>query len=163
MPRVNFVKRARKDNPVVKKGESYYWWKFRFGPKQYSKTYPKRSQLTQSSFLSQLYDLEDELEKSIGEATTTEELQEIVEGMKGDIEQLTYEVQESLENMPEHLQDSSDSGMMLQERIDSLESWHSELENIDFEPDDPHDPDFEMEDHVESIKEQILESNPGMS
>ena len=163
MPRLNFVKKARKDNPVVKKGESYYWWKFAFGPKRYSKTRPPRSQLTQSSFLSQLYDLEDDNEKSIGSATTIEELQEIVEEMKGDIEQLTDEVQESLENMPEHLQDTSNSGTLLQERIENLESWHSELENVDFEPDDPDDPDFEMEDHLENVRQQILESNPGIS
>lgn len=31
MARLHFVKSARKDNPSaeVKKGESYYWWKFR--------------------------------------------------------------------------------------------------------------------------------------
>ena len=38
MPRVHHVKSARKDNPVAKKGESYYWWKFRYGGKRYSKT-----------------------------------------------------------------------------------------------------------------------------
>ena len=63
MPRVTFVKKARKDNPVAKKGEPYYWWQFAFGTKQYSKTQPARSQLTQSSFLSQLYELQDGMEE----------------------------------------------------------------------------------------------------
>lgn len=31
MPHVTFVKKARKDNPVAKKGESYYWWAFMVG------------------------------------------------------------------------------------------------------------------------------------
>ena len=43
MPRVNFVKKARKDNPVVSKGESYYWWKYYFVPKMYSKSKPPRT------------------------------------------------------------------------------------------------------------------------
>lgn len=61
MARVHTVKKARKDYPQfgIKKGDAYYWWAFRFGPTIKSKTYPKRSQLTQSSFLSQLYDLQD--------------------------------------------------------------------------------------------------------
>ena len=43
MPRVNYVKKARKNNPAVKRGESYFWWKFRYGGKQYSKTRPRQS------------------------------------------------------------------------------------------------------------------------
>ena len=50
MPRVTHVKAARKDNPVCKKGESYYWWKFRYGGKRYSLTRPRASQLTQSAY-----------------------------------------------------------------------------------------------------------------
>jgi len=50
MPRVHFVKHARKDNDLVKKGESYYWWKFRFTGKCMSKTPPRKSQLTESEY-----------------------------------------------------------------------------------------------------------------
>ncbi len=50
MPRVTHVKKARKDNPVCKAGESYYWWKFRYGGKRYSLTRPRPSQLTQSAY-----------------------------------------------------------------------------------------------------------------
>ena len=33
MPRVHFVKKARKDYPStgIQKGDSYYWWQFRYG------------------------------------------------------------------------------------------------------------------------------------
>jgi hypothetical protein len=55
MPRVHHVKKARKDNPVAKVGESYYWWKNFRSPKRFSKTFPKRSQLTGSDKLSRLY------------------------------------------------------------------------------------------------------------
>jgi len=30
MARAHFVKKARKDNPVALKGESYWWWELRF-------------------------------------------------------------------------------------------------------------------------------------
>jgi len=46
MVRVHYVKKARKDNPAVKAGEPYYWWQFYRGQKQYSATYPRRSQVT---------------------------------------------------------------------------------------------------------------------
>ena len=40
-PRVHYVKSARKDNPVAKKGEPYYWWQSYCSPKQFSKTPPR--------------------------------------------------------------------------------------------------------------------------
>jgi len=52
MARVHFVKKARKDNPVCKAGESYYWWKNRHGPKHFSKTQPRQSQTIASPKLS---------------------------------------------------------------------------------------------------------------
>lgn len=71
MARATFVKKARKDIPGtdIKAGESYYWWKFRFGGKHYSKTPPRRSQLTQSDFLGQLYAIEDEIQGLVADDT----------------------------------------------------------------------------------------------
>ena len=142
MPKVHFVKSARKENSVAKVGESYYWWQFRFGGKRFSKTYPKRSQLTQSPFLSELYDVEDRIGDSIDE----DQAAEII----CDLEALRDECQYSLDNMPEHLQEASDSGMLLQERIDNLEDWISEIENIDWESTTP-----------EEAAEIIADANPG--
>ena len=45
MAKVHFVKKARKDNMVCKKGESYHWWQPYGRSVQYSKNYPKGSQL----------------------------------------------------------------------------------------------------------------------
>ena len=67
MTRAHFVKKARKDHPEgdIKKGDSYWWWAFmvggRGGPKHYSKTQPKASQLTQSEYLGSIADIQDEL------------------------------------------------------------------------------------------------------
>ncbi len=63
MPRVHHVNKARKDNPVAKRGESYYWWKFRTSSKNYSLTPPTRSQLTQSEYLTVIYSCQDGWEK----------------------------------------------------------------------------------------------------
>ena len=61
MPRLHFVKHARKAIPSIKveKGDSYYWWKFPYRPRTVSKTRPRRSQLTQSEFYAAMWDHED--------------------------------------------------------------------------------------------------------
>ena len=51
MGNIHFVKRARKDNSVAKKGESYYWWCFKYSKeKHYSKEYPSTEQLIESAY-----------------------------------------------------------------------------------------------------------------
>ena len=137
MPRVHEVKKARKtfksvDDVEIKKGDTYYWWKFRYGPIIKSFMYPDRRQLTRSSYLISMYDIEDEISSIVADESISDQIQEII----SNLECLRDEQQESLDNMPEHLQDSSSSGQMLQERIDSLENTISEFENIDIEVDD---------------------------
>jgi len=127
MPRVHFVKAARTDNAVVKAGESYYWWKFRRGGKRLSKTRPKRSQLTQSEFYSRMYDIEDDV---IGAAVADDSLPGVIADVVSQLEELRDEQEEKRQNMPDALQDS-DSGNMLQERYDGLDSAISEFEQID--------------------------------
>jgi len=145
MPRVNFVKKAQKNNPAVNKGESYYWWKFRYGRKHYSKTSPKRSQLTQSDFLSQMYDIEDQLSEISGE--DREDLCSQTEEITEEIRQLGEEQQEKLYNMPEQLQESSPAGETLQNRIEMCEEMVSELESIVFD-----DEDQAIEDLIDEIQ-----------
>lgn len=142
MPRVHHVKKARKDNPAAKKGEPYYWWKFRYRGKQYSRTRPRRSQLTQSGFLGAIYDLEDGLSDIITES----EAQDFC----GELEGLLDECQYSLDNMPEQLQDTSESGTTLQNRIEELEDWIGEINNIPWGDVTP-----------EEAAEMIEDSNPG--
>lgn len=143
MPRVHHVKKARKDNPVVKAGESYYWWKFRFGRKMYSTTRPKRSQLTRSAFLGELWAIEDNL----GDTATQDDGDSLV----GELEGLRDECECSLENMPEQLRESSDSGVLLQERIYALDEWIEAIQSIDWETLTP-----------EEAAEAIQDANPGI-
>lgn len=157
MPRVNHVKAARKDYPQfgIQKGDSYYWWSFRFGPEIKSKTYPKRWQLTQSAFLQELWQLEDGLEFD------REDLDNSVSSLVDEIQALVDQCQDSLDNMPDNLRESSETGMLLQERIDALEQWISDLQSVDLDVPDIEDIEVTEEDLPEGWEgdkdEAILE------
>lgn len=151
MPRVTHVKKARQDNPVCKKGESYYWWKFRYGGKRFSLTYPTRSQLTQSNFLGQLYDLQDEQHFSECESET--DFETAVDSLVNEVQSLADECQESRDNMPEQLQDAN-AGELLGERVEALEQWISELESVDVSIDEDLDED-EKESRIEEVREEL--------
>jgi hypothetical protein len=136
MAKATFVKKAQKDYPDhdIKKGESYYWWRLmvggRGGPKQYSKTSPRRSQLTNSEFLGTIYDIEDDL----GNLTAGPNLQEDVQDLANRLNELADETEEKFNNMPDGLQ-QGDTGQMLEERAQGCRDTAEELEGIDFEDD----------------------------
>lgn len=134
MARANFVKKAQKARPDygIKKGDSYWWWKLHIrSPKQYSKTQPRRSQLTASSFLSSLWEIEDAL-ADLSEKMTKDEIKSEVESAIDEIRDLGSEQSDNLSNMPEGLQQGS-TGELLQGRADSCEEMANELEGIDFD------------------------------
>jgi predicted AlkP superfamily phosphohydrolase/phosphomutase len=139
------IPRDDTDTVFIAKGESYYWWQFQKSPKQYSKTRPRASQLTQSGYLSTLYGIAEQIEDF--STDSAEEYQDFVENIKTELEDLRDNTQESLDNMPENLQ-YSPTAELLQERIDSIESGISEIESIDFE--------YEREDE-EELKELIAD------
>lgn len=143
MPKVHYVKKARKDNRVVKAGESYYWWKFAFGPKMLSKEKPMPWQLTRSSFLQTLYQLQHEIE-NMSVPESIEDLKQAMEDIKSQIETMKDECQDSLDAMPEHLQDTSDSGITLTERIEALEQWIDEYDSLSFN-DEPAENETQVE------------------
>jgi hypothetical protein len=129
MTRAHHVKSARKDNPDhgIKKGDSYYWWKFMRGGKHYSKTAPQPSQLTRSEFWSAVYSLGEEY------AHTPElicDVESNVDDIKNRLQELADETQGKLDNMPQGLQDG-DTGQMMQERISAIEDALGTLESLD--------------------------------
>ena len=85
-----------------------------------------------------------------------------IESLIADLEMLMEECQESLDNMPESLQESSASGELLSERIEGLEGWISELQSIDLEMAEEEPDDDEVEEHLENIKEEVTNTNPGI-
>lgn len=124
MPRVHHVK-AAKDYPAqgITKGEQYYTWKIKlaYGGITYrSKTYPRPSQLTRSSFLGAIGDLQhdgfDGIEDADGLRAIAEQLREI-----------GGEEQEKFDNMPDGLQQGP-TGELLEERAQGCESWADDID-----------------------------------
>lgn len=150
MPRVTTVQKARKDYPDsgISKGDKYYHWKFPYGSMMRSLTYPKRSQLTKSSYLGGAYDIDDNLQA----LEDPEELSSITDEIDG----LKDQAQEALDNMPEHLQETSSSGETLQQYVDDFNEWYQELDSIDIEIDSELK-DGELEDRLEEILNEIKE------
>jgi hypothetical protein len=145
MPRVTFVKSARKDNPVCKRGESYYWWKFRYGGKRYSLTRPRGSQLTQSAYYSTVRGMCEGIEDYTVE--DADDFESLKDDITSQVDELRDETQGSLDNMPESLT-YSPTGELLQERIDALEGVESEIdciEEFDFDEEEYEYEDFDEE------------------
>ena len=124
------IPRDDDDTIFIAKGESYYWWQFQNSPKQYSKTRPRASELTQSAYYSTLYSIVEQIEDF--STDSAEGLNDFVESIKTELEDLRDTTQESYDNMPENLQ-YSPTADLLQERVDSLESAIGEIESINFE------------------------------
>lgn len=127
------IPRDDDDTIFIAKGESYYWWQFQNSPKQYSKTPPRASQLTQSGYLSTLYGIAEQIEDF--SADSADELSEFVDNTKTELEELRDTTQESLDNMPENLQ-YSPTAELLQERVDALETAIDEFDGIDLDYDE---------------------------
>jgi hypothetical protein len=130
MAKAQFVKAARQDNPVAKKGESYWWWAFRFGGKHYSKESPKPSQLTQSAYMGGILALGEMIDEfPLIEAADLGMLRDDVDSQ---LDELKSTCEDSLSNMPEGLQ-QGDTGQMLQERIDACDSAQSDVQSLDYD------------------------------
>jgi len=163
MPKVNFVKSARKDNPVAKVGEPYYWWQFKFGGKHYSKTPPKPSQLTQSEFMKFVYYMQDRIETLAG-YENAEDLKAEIDSIVDEIRSQADELDEKFNNMPEGFQ-QGDTGTLLEERRDAMNQWADDLENIDiiFDPDETaQDPEFAFTEWLEQVLTEIQSTDPGV-
>jgi hypothetical protein len=154
MPRVHKVENARKPDKEqgIKKGDTYYWWKFRYGGKLKSKTYPRPQQLTRSGYKIAMYDIDD-MKQALYASEGASALQEALDSIKESIEELKGECEESLENIPEQLQETCGAGVLLTERIEELESYHSDLEAIDI--DDETDIEGDKEEYLQEKIEEI--------
>jgi len=152
MTRAVFVKAARKDNPAVKAGESYWWWKFRYGGKHYSRERPRPSQLTQSPYYQGVRSLGETVED--WDPVDADDVEAMRDQAVSDLQEMLDTCQENLDNIPEALKDGS-SGETLQNRIGELESAIGELESLDaaFDEDDGE----ELQDWIDSRKQEILE------
>lgn len=118
---------AAKDYPQfgILKGDKHFYVKIKTGPRSSREMRQKepfrRSQLTQSEYLSALYDWEDDL-ASFSDMNDAQEFADR-------IRELGEEQQEKFDNMPEGLQ-QGDSGQLLEERASACEQAASDIEDI---------------------------------
>lgn len=138
------------DQILIAKGEPYWWWQFMHGGKHYSKTQPRPSQLTQSGFLSTLYEVQERIVDF--ECDNKDDFDSFRDEVVSDLQSLLDDTQSSLDSMPEHLQESSVS----YERIPALEEYISELEGIecDYDEDELRD---EVKEENEDADEDAIE------
>lgn len=171
MPRVHHVKKARKDNPVAKKGESYYWWKNRYGPKRYSKTYPRQSQLTSSDKLARIYeaveDIQDVLDGVGNFAFDKSYVDSMIDALREAADSVT-EVGEEYQESADAIRDyfvESETADEIEEKVSSceyfvaaLEEAINDIESIDFpeEYEEDGEETFEYDERVRDIVEEAL-------
>jgi len=143
MPRVHFVKKARKARREhgIKKGDSYWWWANRMpgrmsGVKRYSKTPPERWQtLPPGSFAASVAFLQQQLD-NLSVEMGAEDLKSAIDGVAEEVRSLAEEQDEKFNNMPESLR-AGPTGELLNERQEALASWADELEAVEEDEDDP--------------------------
>lgn len=136
MPKVHFVKKARKDNKArgIKKGDSYYWWSFMVGgrgSKRYSKTKPRPSQLTQSEYLSTVYGMQEEIDDEAQGVDGKDSFDEFLCTLKEKAEELRSfggEQADKASNMESAFPSGNQTIDMLNERADACERIADELE-----------------------------------
>lgn len=99
--------------------------------------------------MSQLYALEEKIEEF--SCDNKDDFESFRDEVKGEIEELRDECQGSLDNMPEGLQ-QGDTGQLLQERIDAMDSWADEIGGLecDYDEDDLRVEVLDEEDMEES-------------
>jgi PAS domain-containing protein len=155
VPRVHTVKKAAKDYPEsdIKKGQEYFWWKFRRGPLVRSKTYPKPSQLTRSEFYGTLLEIQDRISNLSAESV--DDLESQVSEIAGEVRELGESCREKFDNMPDGLQ-QGDTGQLLESRAEAMESAADELDGIDFDIDPPDEEELkdELGDDLEDEDEE---------
>lgn len=141
MPRVHHVKKARKDNPAVKKGEAYFWWKFAYAPKRYSKTHPRASQLTQSDKLARYYEAQETIEDldALGDIA---DIVEVLEEVAENVQEIANEYQESADNIRDYFPESEiadeceEKANACEETFACIEDAVSTLQDLDLGDDD---------------------------
>ena len=143
------------DEVLIHAGESYYTWCFYGGQPIYSKTKPRPSQLTQNPFKQELYSIQERIEDFCHDGEP-ESVADFLEEIRESLEGLRDTCQESLDNIPEQLQEAP-AGQTLQERIDNLDEAIAELENIDVDFESQLDEETDRDTMSNEEWEQTLE------
>lgn len=140
MPKITHVAKAQKDQGTcagcgveIKAGDPYQWIKFRFGGRKVrcGTCKFKDSDLTQSEFLSKVYELNDRI-TGLSDLDNLDDLRSEVEDIAAEYEALADECYEKKDNMPEGLQ-QGEVGQLLEERSDGCREVADNLQGVDFD------------------------------
>jgi len=158
MPRVFHVKKARKDNPAVKKGQPYYHWQRYRSRKQYSTKPPTRSQLTSSGKLAQIYDAEDSVTALYIDTTegvlagSIENAKDTIESAAEEFRTVGEEYGESADNLEEYFSGSQQIDD-IREKAEACETAADEAVNVV-------DSLQEAYDRLDDLGDKPTEENP---
>jgi DNA repair exonuclease SbcCD ATPase subunit len=152
MPRVHHVKKARKDNPAVKKGEPYYWWKFRYGGKRYSATPPRASQLTQSEHYGLVYSTQENIEDA--DTDSKEDVISALEEAYDEIESHHSELEEKQSNLEDAWPNGCPVLDTIMARVEAMETLKEEIESAKDAVEEI-DPDAMLAEKVEEKKTEL--------
>jgi len=168
MPKVTYVKSARKDYPEhdIAKGDSYYWWAFRYGGKRYSKTPPRPSQLTQSDKLSRVYATHESIEDVIAATkslTDVAALADTLSNAADEVREVASEYTDAAEAVRENFSESPTADDC-EEKAQELEAWADTLDQASqdlegFEPGEGESESIALT-RVTDIAEQANEEQP---
>lgn len=160
MPRVH-AQRANKDYPDygIKKGATYYWWKFRRGGKRMSAKPPKPSQLTQSEFWKTVHGISEDYEKT---PETKEALKDAVDDIKSRLEECRDEQEEKRSNMEEKFPNGCPSMELLQERYDALDEAAGSLDSVDTDIDSDLEGDA-LKEKIEEVWREVTDALENIS
>jgi hypothetical protein len=140
MGRIYSVKKAKKDNSVVSKGEPYFYMIFRMGAtptrkfgsarKVLFKNYPTPSQRTFNAYKSTIRDL---VSSVTSESFYRDSFEDSVQTIVDELREIADTAQQSYDNMPSHLAESSASGELLRDRFETAEQNIEAIESIEME------------------------------
>lgn len=127
---------CRKCGKCIKPGERYFFYTRRFSRSKkvrgtrftHCKDHRPRHADLSGSPMAGIYDAQEDAHHGITYASTGPKCAEVMGNLLTVIEEVKEQAESSLENMPEALKETSESGQALTERIEALESYISEIE-----------------------------------
>ena len=129
--KVHRVNKCRVTNSAVERGEPYFWWKFPMGEKQYSATYPTRSQLTQSDYLACVFELVDGMD-AFDYIDNADDFEDMLSEITEAIQDIQEQSQANYDNMAPMLH-AAPNGRLLEARLKVIEEVLGDLDGAIFE------------------------------
>jgi hypothetical protein len=162
--KVTVVKAARKSpgkcskcGDVIKEGQTYRHWAFRFGGKRVrcakSECYPKQSDLTSNEQLSALYAANEGAEEDLADWKSDEigDLEAIRDNLASQVEEVASGYREKADNIESGFGHSTSVSDELTEKADEVDSYQQEIEGVSFE-------EFEFDAESEASEEEQRET-----